>query len=452
MLRCLLALLAASLLQAAPIFIPYEDRPPKTELPPKGGSYQISATAWPAWVAKRDAQIRARLARGDEDSLVYLWLFGTSFTKQPRATAAHIAALRDPGKGETLLIDRLDDLVSAAAAAKANERLQFVRRHLRGKGIDITTAAGRMKARAFLVKARERVIAENAEFRRVAEAGRRSAQTEVALGMWATLFSDRGLSSDTRLTASFAIDAALSAISEQRVMPSDSVRRAAIVGPGLDFTDKAEGFDFYPQQTIQPFALVDTLLRLELAKTDEFRLTTYDLSPRVNAHLDAAVARAAAGSGYTLQLPRPDGDAAPGWQPDLVKYWESFGERVGRAAPPAALPAGLTGVRVRSVTVSPIIVGAIAPRDLNIIVQRERLADAERYDLIVATNVLVYYDAYEQAMALANIASMLRPGGLFLTNYAVAPSAAMEPLPQLTTRVFFDNQGNGDSVFCYRRR
>jgi hypothetical protein len=32
------------------------------------------------------------------------------------------------------------------------------------------------------------------------------------------------------------------------------------VGPGLDFTDKRTG-DFYPHATIQPFAVVDSLLR-----------------------------------------------------------------------------------------------------------------------------------------------------------------------------------------------
>jgi SAM-dependent methyltransferase len=308
-----------------------------------------------------------------------------------------------------------------------------------------------MKAREFLVKARERVIAENAEFRRAAEAARRSSNADATLGVYSTLFRDRGLSSDTRLIASFAIDAALIDVAAAKLLPPAAVRRAAIVGPGLDFTDKAEGFDFYPQQTIQPFALVDSLMRLDLAKSGAFSLTTYDLSPRVNAHLTAAVARASKGSGYVLQLPRPAGDA-PDWQPDLVRYWETFGASIGHESPPAPLPAGVTGVRVRSVAVSPVVVSAITPKDLDIIVQRDPLAPAERFDLIVATNVLVYYDAFEQALALANIASMLRPGGLLLTNYAVAPSAEMEALPQLTTRVFFDRQGNGDSVFCYRRR
>ena len=35
---------------------------------------------------------------------------------------------------------------------------------------------------------------------------------------------------------------------------------------------------------------------------------------------------------------------------------------------------------------------------------------------MIATNILLYYDLFEQSLAVANIASMLRPGGLFLTN------------------------------------
>jgi SAM-dependent methyltransferase len=447
--RWMIALAALVLLQAAPpVYIPFED------LPPQDGSRQISPKDWRGWVAKRDAEIRARLARGDEDSLVYLWLFGTSFTKQPRATTEALARLRDPGKAEALLIDRLEDFVAAigSASAERNERLRFARTHLASKGIDVATETGRLKALEYLVRARERVVAENAAFTRAAEAARGSTDADAALGAYATLFRDRGLSSDTRLVASFAIDAALARVAEARLRPSRGVRRAAIVGPGLDFTDKADGFDFYPQQTIQPFGLIDSLNRFDLARADDFRLTTYDLSPRVNAHLESAIARASRGSGYTVQLPRPAEDSAQKWQPDLVAYWETFGQRIGRRAAPAPRPPGLSGLRVRSVTVNPGVVSAITPKDLNIIVQRDPLAPSERFDLIVATNVLVYYDAFEQAMALANIASMLKPGGLFLTNYAVAPSAQMEALPQLTTRVFFDAQGNGDSVYCYRRR
>jgi chemotaxis methyl-accepting protein methylase len=97
-------------------------------------------------------------------------------------------------------------------------------------------------------------------------------------------------------------------------------------------------------------------------------------------------------------------------------------------------------------------VTAITPHDVNIVVERVPLEDGERFDLIVATNILVYYDAFEQSLALANIAKMLKPGGFFLTNYAMAPMAPLETSASLATAVFFDQQQNGDTIYCYRRQ
>jgi len=58
---------------------------------------------------------------------------------------------------------------------------------------------------------------------------------------------------------------------------------------------------------------------------------------------------------------------------------------------------------------------------LNIVTDR---LDGDGFDLIVATNVFVYYDVLDQALALANVASMLRPGGFFLTNTAMVDTSA----------------------------
>ena len=46
----------------------------------KGKSKDEIKAAWPSWVKRYDAEIRARLARGDEDSVVNFLLFGTSFS------------------------------------------------------------------------------------------------------------------------------------------------------------------------------------------------------------------------------------------------------------------------------------------------------------------------------------------------------------------------------------
>jgi hypothetical protein len=47
---------------------------------------------------------------------------------------------------------------------------------------------------------------------------------------------------------------------------------------------------------------------------------------------------------------------------------------------------------------------------------------------------------------------MLRPGGYFITNYAVSPVAPLEPSASVVASVFFDMQGNGDTLFCYQKR
>ena len=85
---------------------------------------------------------------------------------------------------------------------------------------------------------------------------------------------------------------------------------------------------------------------------------------------------------------------------------------------PAALPAELAGVvDVRAVRVPPAVVLTVMPHDLNIVLQRlEPLAPGEWFDLIIATNLLVYYDVLERSLALANVEKMLRSGGLFLAN------------------------------------
>jgi len=108
---------------------------------------------------------------------------------------------------------------------------------------------------------------------------------------------------------------------------------------------------------------------------------------------------------------------------------------------------------VRAVSIRPSVVLSIAPRDVNIIVERlDPLSPDERFDLVIATNILVYYNGFDQSLALANIAKMLRPGGFFLTNYAVTPLPPMETSASIVTPVFFDRQGNGDTVYAYQRR
>ncbi len=293
-------------------------------------------TAWLDWVTRSNAEIRARLERGDEDSIFNFWLYGTTFTTFPRVTDRDVAKLDGPGGAAELLQGRLNDLLNGLAAPGDNERLRFARKVIERQGIDPTTAAGRDQAWNYLVDLRARALTDNDRYLRAA----RSAQhldSGARESLFATLFHDRGLSSDTRIDVDFPIDQALAILAAKGQL---IVRRIAIVGPGLDFTDKAEGYDFYPQQTIQPFAVLDSVLRLGLARPAELHMATLDLSPRVNEHLNAARERAQSGRPYVLQLPLDRDLPTHQWKPNFVAYWQHFGARIGDEIPPITPPPG----------------------------------------------------------------------------------------------------------------
>ena len=445
---CGLWLCAAVVLSAqgtGRVDIPYSDAKPiletlRSDLLPEALRTLAPAereAAWPDWVTRRDAEIRARLSAGDEDSVITFLLFGVTFTTQPRYSFSTTAAGRAPDAvvADPVMQRRIIDMVAGIASPGANERLQFARRVIERHGVDMTTATGKQRAEQVLRDGLQRMLADYDAYFRDSAPG-------------ATLFRNRGLSSDTSIYAAFAIDAALKDVAAKGVLRPGSVRRVAVIGPGLDFTDKQEGYDFYPLQTIQPFAVIDSLRARNLAAAQDFRVTTYDLNPRVNDHLEAARQRAARGASYTVQFPR---DAAQRWQRDLLSYWTRAGEKIGDRAQATVPPPAAGRVDVRAVRVRPDVVQAITARDLNIILQRpDPLPDEERVDLIVATNILIYYDVFEQSLALANVARMLHSGGVLLTNNPLFELPSIPVHQAGETRVAYTDAG-ADWIVWYQR-
>ena len=422
----LLVLFLVSVLsaQAAKRPVPFADIKPAIEslredfLPAefRGVAPAQAEAQWPDWVARRDAAIRARVEGGDEDSIIHFLLFGTTFTKAPRASERDLAALATaPADGIRALRARIDDFAAAVGSPGANERLQFARQLVERKGIfksaggepvDPSTDPGRAALRRYLDE-RTQAVGGSVRSATVLDPA-----AELAAKL--TVFRERGLSPDTSIFVDLALERALDGMKAGGALRPGSVRRVAIVGPGLDFTDKLEGYDFYPEQTLQPFAVIDTLLRLDLGDPEQLRATAFDLSPRVLRHLEAARMRARAGAPYPVVLPR---NAERPWTPELVEYWQQFGNWIGERAtklPPA--PAAAGRVEVRGIAIRPSVVLSVTPVDLNIVTERIELAESDQFDLVIATNILLYYDVFEQMMASANIARMLRPGGFLLTN------------------------------------
>jgi hypothetical protein len=412
---------------------------------------QATEQTWSGWIANHDREIRARLERGDEDTIVNWLRFGTSFTTRPRVVAGTAGIGADASLATDtarLISDRIHDLTAALGSPGQDERRLFARQLFERKGFRLDLPEGRARLEAHLAAEVARVADEQAVYTRELDAVRQLPDVTAQFARRSRLYRERGLSLDTSLSPSFALEQALRRMLADSVVDQSGIRRVAVIGPGLDFTDKAGGFDVYPQQTLQPFALADTLLRLGLTSSGAaLQITTFDISPRVNDHLTRARARARNGSPYVVRLPL---DSRIAWKPGIPEYWKRMGDRIGAEARDAKPAAVETGVEVRTLRIRPQIALRVVPEDLNIVTQR---FDGAPFDLVVATNIFVYYDTLDQSLALANFAAMLRPGGLLLSNNALLelPASPIRSAGYLTV-VYSDRPDDGDHIVWYRRQ
>ena len=407
--------------QASPVFAALEQPSP-------------AARDWDRWIAAADAATRARVAHGDESSVVNLLLFGTSFTVQPRITARQL----NQQQIQKAVSVRLDDFEKALASGDTNERLQLARRLLRNA----------KPIRARLLSMIDRTIQESESHARLIAQAHALGDPSLEFAERSRLYRERGLASDTSVRINFAIEEALRGAYAKAAAAPARIQRVAVIGPGLDVVDKQEGHDFYPPQTIQPFAVVDSLIRLGLAHADTIHVTTLDVSATVNDHIVEMGRRARAGTPYVMML-LLDGEVA--WTPQLLGYFGKFGDAIGSQVP-VTIPPGIGSPRLRAISVRPQVVERISARDINITAQRLVLSDAERFDLIIGTNVFVYYDRLQQGLAMVNIADMLRPGGLLLSNNALVevPSAGMRSIGYTKT-LYSTREEDGDLIIWYQK-
>jgi len=405
-----------------------------------------AARAWTGWAERQDRTIRDRLQRGDEETIVNWLLFGTTFTTLPRVPLDTPGAPSDQNARTQLIAARTAALVNALASPGQDERRLFARALFARQGYSMATSAERTKLATRLSRLVESVLAERADISREIQAIRQAASVSEQFAAQSKLFRDRGLSLDTSFRPSFALEQALLQLRAKRLLESGEIRDVAVIGPGLDFTDKTSGYDFYPQQTLQPFALIDSLIRTGLVKdAASVRLTTLDISPRVNDHLARSRKRASAGEAYRLRLPL---DLGIKWKPQVLEYWKVAGDRIGTTTAPTRATVAGANVDVRTVVVRPAVTLQIAPLDLNVVLQR---SDSRRFDLVVATNVFVYYDVLEQVLALANVRAMLNPGGFLLSNNALLelPASKMRSLGYITVE-YSETRDDGDHIVWYQ--
>lgn len=140
----------------------------------------------------------------------------------------------------------------------------------------------------------------------------------------------------------------------------------------------------------------------EIAGLYQHRGLSSDAGPGTGLLLEAALARIGRPAERVLII-GPGMDWAPrtGFketEPRSIQ-WDEVRRRLPQA-------------RVDAADVNPRVVEAVGARQLNIATARL----GERYDLIIATNVLLYLDQTELLLAWSNIRNMLAPGGWFLHN------------------------------------
>jgi hypothetical protein len=427
-------------------FLRFEDAAETLKLFADAGLSTIDihdSAEWNDWVRRRDTEVRARVDQGVEDSISNLILYGASYTNLPRLESAESAA-SEPGELTAAARARVHALAVALPNGAPNERLRFVSEFLARKGI------ARASVETKLQENLRRLITEQRAYQEKLKQSEAASDPAAKLLARGTLFQERGLSADTSLLPNYALEDTLKTMLRKGAIQASSIHRILVIGPGLDFTDKRDGYDFYPVQTIQPFAMLEAVARLGLGKAEEIAVVTSDLNAAVNAHVARLADRGRAGHEYTVQLPRL---ISAEWSPEAVAYWQKFGEVLGTPVKPLPVPASVSDVTMRAVAIRPRYAAQMRGFDMNVVTQTMDVPEGQGFDLVVATNVLVYYDLFQQALAMGSVAHMMNHGGIFLANHALPAqhALALEFLGRRTV-AYTPSGAYGDDVVVYRRR
>ena len=342
-------------------------------------------------------QTQARVRESDLDALVYYALQSSAFTDEPPIEPALSAKAFVEGSGDVpaAVRRRFSALATALHRPPPRSRLAYFR-----EIVDRETAGGR-KVDALLIDEYARATRFLYEKEFVA---REHAASAAAV---AALYRDRGLSTDTAVEAGYLVHLGLATLAT--LESSRRIRRVLIVGPGLDLAPRTGLVEAGAPETYQPYAVVDSLVGLGLARLQDLVVLGADVNPRVVSHLDEARRR-----DVSLVLVTGIGaNDTVTFEEDYRRYFYALGGAIGVARREPTLPDRYRGYLRKAVliplSVSRVIEGIV----LDIATQR---LDGEPFDLIVATNVFPYLDDRALMLALVNVTAMLAPNGVLLHN------------------------------------
>jgi SAM-dependent methyltransferase len=369
----------------------------------------ITAGTFPSFLDRVHQSNVRRVREGDLDHLVFYVLQSRRFTALPPIEPALSAkALVDglsPGERETFL--RASDAPRARIPAPVRSRMTAFIRALDSPAADARLAYFRALVQATFPArgARERALLD--EYLRAMRflyekefVAQRSARPADAVE---ELYRTRGLSTDTAVEAGYLVYLGLGVV--KSLEPDRRIRRVLIVGPGLDLAPRTALLEVAPPESYQPWAVMDALLALGLSRADGLDVVGADINPRVVDHLRQA--RAAPPTLMLVSGIREDANVR--LAPEYRDYFAQLGRAIGETRDETSTNGNLRA----TVRVGPAAARTLDAERLDIVT--ERLA-SPAFDLVIATNILPYFDDTELTLALANIASMLAPGGIFLHN------------------------------------
>ena len=245
-------------------------------------------------------------------------------------------------------------------------------------------------------------------------------------------FVDRGLRTTSYSHMGTTVDSFLNTPAPEaaaKLLPARA-RRVLIVGPGLDFSDPELGEEI-PQQSYEPFAILDILLKSRRSDFEDIKIDLFDISPRVVEHWEDLLRSAKQGKPHRLILVTGSAMLRGGNElsnETTTRYMTHFGDGLpgvtsGISTKKSRRPVPRTldsySVSLRTLTIPAAVVNKFRPfqGDLTTTdVGKLALQNGGKYDLIFCFNTMEYLNETERALAGINVRASLAENGVFVTD------------------------------------
>lgn len=422
----------------------------------------ISEENFDAYVALLNRRSLERETIGESDHLIYFVLQSERFTHKPKVEPAlsayefvqnlsarekaqylsEAARLPPIEKLPAAASSRLRDFKKAIENPTDDERLAYFKLFIQEHG----KSFGSVSEYLYAQYARAMKFLYEKEF-----VSRGITDPQSATAYIASLYQNRGHSTDTQVEANFAVYIALAVLKAE--IGSKRLNNVLIVGPGLDFAPRTDLIDVINPQSYQPFAVADALINLQLADPDRLRIHCVDINNRVVSYLrrfpKQEVKRLALLSGVAESGTRL-------LSAEYKRYFELLGRQIGTESPLDSLPRKYRGHLKKTLLIRGQVADAVSVEKMNIVTERGE--PSAPYDLVVVTNVFPYFNSVELLLSLINIEAVMGRGGYLIHNegrQTLFSFSKLLGLPMIHSRTELIRSGDPaplyDTVWVHRK-